>query len=230
MSAPDRSSRRDFLRRLGTGSLAAAAALPALRGALACATRGEHVAGLPFDPEGGAPPRACAPTEDNIEGPFYRPGAPKRANLVDPALALGGTPLTISGVVNGPDCRPLAGALLDVWQADPRGRYDNDDADHPPARDSFILRGRLYTDAAGRYEMRTLVPGHYRIGPKQWRPAHVHVKASGPGTALLTTQLYFAGDPYFEGDPFWHASLILGLTDASGGGKAGTFDFFLMKG
>ncbi len=163
----------------------------------------------------------CQETEDNLEGPFYLEGAPERAVLVEPDML--GTRLTLSGQVLGTDCVPLASALLDVWQADWRedetGDYD---------RDGFRLRGKLVTDAAGLYQLETIIPGRYLNGGA-FRPAHIHVKASAGGHALLTTQLYFAGDPFNASDPFIEAPLIMCLEDEPDGGKIARFDFVLRR-
>jgi protocatechuate 3,4-dioxygenase beta subunit len=164
----------------------------------------------------GAPGADCAETEANIEGPFYKEGAPSRMVLVDADTP--GTRITVSGRVLAADgCTPLAGATLDVWQADASGAYDND---------GFRLRGVLETAGDGSYEIVTIVPGHYLNGDR-YRPAHIHVKASAPGHQLLTTQLYFADDPYNEGDPYIRDSLIMAPSENADGSLAATFDFVL---
>lgn len=146
---------------------------------------------VPLDDHDAA---VCAATADNIEGPFYKAGAPHRAVLAGPDEP--GERLVVTGVVRSTTtCAPLAGTVLDIWHADARGGYDNA---------GYHLRGKLVTDAKGRYELHTIVPGRYLNG-KRYRPAHIHVKALG-----LTTQLYFAGDPYNDGDPFIVPSLIMG--------------------
>jgi protocatechuate 3,4-dioxygenase beta subunit len=170
----------------------------------------------------GATP-SCIETHDNIEGPYYRAGAPERATLVEPGMA--GTPIDIEGRVTGLDCgRGLAGVELDVWNATHDGHYDNDGTMRLGAA-RFLLRGRLRTDAEGRYRVRTIVPGRYLNGP-QYRPAHVHVKLRARGFAELTTQLYFPGDPYNEVDPFIQRSLVMGIEKAKAG-MLGHFDFVL---
>src|SRR5947208_10932650 len=144
-------------------------------------------------PPGLKPPAKFAPTDDNILGPYYRKGAPFRAK-VTPPLA-GGTVLLVSGRVWGHDTRrPLAGVVLDVWQADHAGRYDNDDPAHPPAPGVFVNRVRLVTDEGGYYEYETIHPGKYKIGPETWRPSHIHYLVRHAGYRTLVTQLYFAGD------------------------------------
>jgi len=164
----------------------------------------------------------CGITEPDIEGPYYRPGAPLRSDLTTPDLE--GRRLTVRGLVRGRDCAPLAGALLDVWQADAQGHYDNDGSGaHPPG--SLVLRGRLRTDDRGRYELRTLLPGHYLDG-RTYRPAHIHVKVAAASHEALTTQLYFAGDPYNEGDRWFRPSRLL-RPEPERGELAAPFDFTL---
>jgi len=147
-------------------------------------------------------------TGGDIEGPFYRKGAPLQSKLAGKDEV--GKRLSVRGfVVKGPSCVPVAGAVLDVWQATAEGRYDNDDPRNPPAKDSFRLRGRVKTDAKGRFEFLTIWPGRYKIGPQRWRPAHLHLKVSAPGCESLTTQLYFKGDPHNAKDPWFDASRAL---------------------
>jgi protocatechuate 3,4-dioxygenase beta subunit len=143
-------------------------------------------------------PPPCGPqTADNIEGPFYKPGAPYRAVLAGTKDA--GVAFAVAGAVLDTACKPIAGAELDIWQANARGEYD---------LDGYRFRGALKTDAKGRWQLRTVVPGHYLNG-SQYRPAHIHVKVRAPGRQELTTQLYFAGDPYNAKDPFIVDSLIM---------------------
>ena len=151
------------------------------------------------------------PTASNSEGPYYKSGAPERAVLVEPEMS--GTRLLLTGQVLTTDCRPVAGAVLDFWQADDRGQYDNT---------GYTLRGKQFADEMGRYRLETIVPGRY-----PGRTVHIHVKVSAPGGPVLTTQIYFAGEPGNESDGLILPSLIVPLADAAGGGKAATFDFVL---
>ncbi len=144
-----------------------------------------------------AHPATCAATADNIEGPFFKAGAPERAVLADRGVP--GDRLELAGVVRGVDCAPLAGARLQIWQADARGGYD---------LDGWGLRGQLRTDGAGRWQVSTIVPGRYLNG-RRYRPRHVHVKLHAPGHVALTTQLYFPGDPYNQDDPFFLGALLM---------------------
>jgi protocatechuate 3,4-dioxygenase beta subunit len=130
----------------------------------------------------------CDPTLPNIEGPFYRTGAPERDDLYDP---IEGPRLTIIGQVVGHDCAPIAGAWLDFWQADSFGVYDNTSKD-------YEFRGQQYADEDGTFRLVTNLPGVY-----PGRPKHLHVKVQGELADVLTTQLYFPGDPLNDSDP-WH--------------------------
>ena len=151
------------------------------------------------------------PTEANIEGPYYRAGAPFRAKLAE---GLPGDPLRIAGRVLSPEGAPLAGAVVDVWQADRDGAYDL-------ASDAFRLRGRIRCDADGRYAFETIRPGHYDLGEAK-RPAHIHYRISADAHRPLTTQLYFKGDPWLARDPFARASLTIDAPK-----NDGTFDIVL---
>ncbi|MBL9026728.1 MAG: hypothetical protein JNL21_31300 [Myxococcales bacterium] len=164
------------------------------------------------------PTEGCFVTEDNILGPYYKAGAPFDPNLADD---LEGELLLIEGTVYGCDCEtPLAGAIVDVWQADSDGAYDNT---------GFLLRGKVQTDADGRYSFLTIKPGWYLNG-SQYRPAHIHYKVSHQDGVALTTQLYFEGDPYIPIDPFVKESLVIPLSAGNTGrgrGLVGTFDVVL---
>ena len=117
-------------------------------------------------------------TPEDMEGPFYKAGAPRRASLYDPKSKA--EKLVLSGVVSGTDCRPLANLPLDFWHADDRGEYDNA---------GYRYRGLVRTDAQGRYRLETNLPPPY-----SGRPRHIHVKLQPPGGRVLTTQLYFPGE------------------------------------
>jgi protocatechuate 3,4-dioxygenase beta subunit len=157
--------------------------------------------------------KPLAPTEDNIEGPYYRKDAPFRSRLAD---GVKGDALVISGRVLTPDGSPLREALVDVWHASAEGEYDHQSA-------KFLLRGRIRTDKDGLYRVETVMPGQYDLGEAK-RPAHIHYKVSADACRSLTTQLYFKGDPWLSRDPFVRRSLIIELQKA-----AGTFDIVLAK-
>ncbi len=121
-----------------------------------------------------------------------------------------GTRLRLTGRVLSLDCTPLSGALLDFWQADASGVYDNQ---------GYRLRGHQRAGADGRYSLETIVPGLYT-----GRTAHIHVKVQAPGKPVLTTQLYLPGQAKNTQDPIFNPALVMDVTD-SGDAKAASFDF-----
>lgn len=175
------------------------------------------------------PPASFELTEDNILGPYFRPGAPYRGKVTAPAEP--GMVLVVSGRVWAYDTkRPLKGAHLDIWQANASGRYDNDDPSHPVAPGVFRNRIRLVTDETGYYEYETVHPGRYRTAPDTWRPSHVHYRIVAAGYKPLITQLYFRGDPFNKGDLYIKDSLIIDVTQVKRHGQVherGTFDIVL---
>jgi protocatechuate 3,4-dioxygenase beta subunit len=128
-------------------------------------------------------PRVCAPTQPDALGPFYEEDAPNTTNL---SGTLPGSPLAMSGQVKDTDCRPIAGALVEVWQADEDGDYHDE-----------LLRASLTADADGRFAFTTIMPGRY-LQATGLRPAHLHYRVSAPGFRTLVTQIYFEGDPYLR--------------------------------
>jgi catechol 1,2-dioxygenase len=150
-------------------------------------------------------------TASNVEGPFWRPGAPRYptpARLVGPDEP--GDPLTLTGTVTDATTgAPVPHAEIDLWQTNSEGHYDQED----PALPDFHLRGVVVADDTGRYEVVTVKPLAYQvptggpvgqllavIGQHPWRPAHTHVKVRAPGYADLTTMAYYAGDPWLGDD------------------------------
>jgi protocatechuate 3,4-dioxygenase beta subunit len=150
------------------------------------------------------------PTPAQTEGPFFKPNTPMRASLLEPGMP--GTKLVIEGSVLTTGCKPVARALLDFWQADAAGRYDNA---------GYRLRGRQLTDEAGRYRLETIVPAEY-----PGRTRHIHVKVQAPGQPALTTQLYFPEGADNRRDSIFDPALVMRVRDAEGG-KLATFDFIL---
>jgi catechol 1,2-dioxygenase len=232
-------SRRHLLGRSATGLAALGAGTLTLRaGAAPTESSGDLGAYGGYlkekPPAKAAPPvakRDFTPTEDNILGPFYRERAPYRAKVTPPLAA--GTVLLVGGRVWGADTRaPLAGATIDVWQANTHGRYDNDDPRRPPAPDVFRYRIRLVTGEQGEYELETIHPGRYQIAPDVWRPSHIHYMVRAPRYKTLVTQLYFKGDPMNARDQFIKPSLIIPLAPENGDGgsyERGTFDIVLAR-
>ena len=147
-------------------------------------------------------------TVAQTEGPYFTRNSPERRSLLEPGVS--GTTLVLSGYVFSRQCEPVAGALLDFWQADDAGRYDNA---------GYRMRGHQFTDELGRYELETVVPGLY-----PGRTRHIHVKVQAPNAPILTTQLYFPDEPRNRTDGIFNQSLVIGVQDTEDG-KTGVFDF-----
>jgi protocatechuate 3,4-dioxygenase beta subunit len=166
--------------------------------------------------EGTGTVDACTTTPPDIEGPFFKLDTPERQDIVPPGAD--GAHLVVHGQVVGPDCEPITDAVLDFWQADDDGAYD-------AVGDAF--RGHQRVDAEGRYELHTIVPGRYLNGP-EYRPAHIHVKVYVAGSEVLTTQLYFEGDPFNERDPWFNEETLL-RPEVREGGRVAEFDFVVPR-
>lgn len=163
---------------------------------------------------GLAPTPAChdadEPTLRQTEGPFFKPRSPERADLIEPSMK--GRPIELTGFVLDPSCKPMAHALLDLWQADDAGDYDNT---------GFRLRGHQFTDAQGHYRFRTIVPAVY-----PGRTRHFHLKVQPTGGRLLTTQLYFPDEPANRRDGLFRKELLMRVAQA-GQAVDARFDFVL---
>ena len=186
--------------------------------------------------------RHAAPgtTDSNVEGPFFVAGAPE-LGTGPAALPMrpdeAGDPLFFSGTVRATDGRAVAGAVVDLWQADAAGLYSG----FAPGLPEWNLRGRVRTDGDGTFSVRTVIPAPYDIpsvphlarvlgllGLEPHRPAHIHARVEAGGFTPLTTQVYFEGDPWLEHDVVGAARPSLATKlERSGDGCACRFDFVL---
>ena len=116
-----------------------------------------------------------------------------------------GQRIYVTGRVLEEEGRPVANALVEVWQANAAGRYFHRSDNHPaPLDPNFTGGGRCLTDGRGEYRFTTIHPGAYpwTNHPNAWRPAHVHFSLFGPAfISRLITQMYFPGDPLMPLDP-----------------------------
>ena len=147
-------------------------------------------------------------TPEETEGPYFKPRSPQRRSLLEPSIE--GRRLVLSGFVMDPGCVRLPGVMLDFWQADANGEYDNS---------GLRLRGHQFTDDQGRYRLETIVPGVY-----PGRTRHIHVKVQSRGTTILTSQLYFPGEVRNPSDWLFRQDLLLMVMDAGATMRA-RFDF-----
>ena len=167
------------------------------------------VVALPLTPE-------CGDDDDDLtvaqtEGPYFTPNSPERSSLLEAGMA--GTRMVVSGVVLTSACQPVAHALLDFWQADDAGEYDNA---------GYRLRGHLFTDDQGRFSLETVIPGLY-----PGRTRHFHVKVQAASGPILTTQLYFPSEVANDRDGIFSPMLLMDVQDAADGWKTGAYNFVI---
>jgi protocatechuate 3,4-dioxygenase beta subunit len=157
-----------------------------------CIVKGLLVAGVPISASNllalweKGEQQAGKPTPEEVLGPFFKKHAPNQSKLRAPGDL--GVPLLVAGKVVNTRGEAVTNATIDIWQADHHGRYDVQ---------GYRYRAKLNLESATRYEVETVMPGHYSDRPAQ----HIHYMIAAPGHKTLITQVYFATDPYFEGDP-----------------------------
>lgn len=149
-------------------------------------------------------------TPSLTEGPYFKTGTPERTSLLQPGMP--GEILTLTGYVLTTDCQPVANALLEFWQADANGVYDNS---------GFNLRGHQFADETGKYSLETIIPGIYA-----GRTEHIHAKVQAAGGPVLITQLFFPDVPENQSDRIFDASLVLSLMQSNSGYMA-DFNFII---
>jgi protocatechuate 3,4-dioxygenase beta subunit len=145
------------------------------------------------------PTPACddGPTPEQTEGPYWTPNSPERSDFTPDGAP--GDRMALTGSVVDTACRPVPGTLLDFWQCDGKGVYDNT---------GHKLRGHFYTDSNGAFRLTTVKPGLY-----PGRTRHFHVKVRAPGREVLTTQLYFPGEPANGADGIYRRELEMTVSD-----------------
>ncbi len=154
-------------------------------------------------------PASGGVTDSTVLGPYYWEGAPEMPAGANLAVGVKGEPAFYSGRVLSSDGTPIAGAVLDIWSGDGEGNYDM----QMPEDVGMKARGRIRTDAAGRYSFRSIKPNHYpvptdgpvgrmleRMGRHPMRPGHIHMLVSAPGHHTVTTHLFAAGSQYIDSD------------------------------
>lgn len=113
-----------------------------------------------------------------------------------------GVVVSIFGRVLDQTGKPLAGALIDVWQANANGRYAHTADRHNTAELDAYFQGwaQLRSDQSGAYQLKTIIPGAYPVSRDWSRPPHIHFKVNMTGYRELTTQMYFSGQPLNDDD------------------------------
>ena len=180
-------------------------------------------------------------SKGTIEGPYYVPDSPRgSAEMTLPMRENeAGTPLLFGGQVSSVDGSPLPAAKIEIWHADADGLYSQ----FAPGIPEWNLRGTVIADDKGYFKIHTLQPAPYQIptdgscgkliaaaGWHAWRPAHLHLKVSAQAHQLITTQLYFPGDPHNDDDiaSAVKPELLLDIRPAdSGRGNQVTYNFVL---
>ena len=176
-------------------------------------------------------------TESTVLGPFYVEGAPERkmgVNIAKPGTP--GDPCAVSGTVKDMKGKPVAGAVMDIWEAQGDGFYD---VQKP---DGFNARARFRTGADGKYRFRCVKPTSYPVphdgpvgkmltatGRHPMRPGHLHFKIAAPGFDTLVTHLFVKGDEYLDSDAVFGVkqSLIVDFRKNSAGEYETGYDFVL---
>jgi len=150
-------------------------------------------------------PRPAGATPNTVAGPFYRadvPETPLGANISRDGM---GEPLEVSGRIAALDGSGIGGAIVEVWQANAEGLYENQEPDRQP---EFNLRGHFRADPQGRFRFLSVKPKGYTLpsdGPVGRlmtalgfcldRPAHIHFRVSAEGFETLTTHIFDRSDP-----------------------------------
>jgi protocatechuate 3,4-dioxygenase beta subunit len=151
------------------------------------------------------------PTPRAIEGPFYKPLSPMRFDFREPGET--GQIVELTGTVLTRSCRPVPGAVVDLWHANKTGDYDNA---------GFRYRGHIVTNADGKYRFLTIKPGAYGdFGQGTGRTVHYHVIVRAPKVWPFTTQFYFPDDTDNLRDEYFRHDLVMRVAQAGEGFTAG---------
>ena len=154
-------------------------------------------------------PASGGTTDSTVLGPYYWEGAPELPLGANLAVGVKGEPTYYSGRVLSSDGTPISGAILDVWSGDGEGTYDM----QMEGDVGMKARGRIRTDAQGRYSFRSIKPEYYpvptdgpvgrmlnKMGRHPMRPGHIHMIVSAEGHHAVTTHLFAAGSQYIDSD------------------------------
>lgn len=181
-------------------------------------------------------PKGC--TEATVVGPFHVEGAPHYEHGDDVGNGAVGQPCNVSAVVKGLDGKPIANAVINVWQADADGRYDVQYTES----DALRARGILHTDANGKFHFKSILAEPYPVphdGPvgqllvalnrHPWRPAHLHFMIQADGFEQLITHVFRRDGKYLESDAVFgvRQSLIADWIEKADGSYSLDFEFIM---
>ena len=176
-------------------------------------------------------------TESTVFGPFFLENAPEMplgASIAKPGTP--GEPCTVTGTVKGTDGKPIAAAIIDVWEAGGDGFYDVQKGE------GVNLRARFRSDADGNFNFKCVLPPSYPVphdGPvgkmltaterHPMRPGHLHTMFTAPGYDRLVTHLFVKGDKYLDSDAVFGVkdSLIVEFRKSPSGEYSAHYDFVL---
>src|SRR5712692_10799475 len=173
-------------------------------------------------------------TESTIFGPFYREGASELPMGATISKDGRGQPVVVMGQVLSTDGTPIPYAMLDVWETNENGLYEQQDAEQP----DMNLRGKFRTDSEGRFCFVGIKPVSYAIpddGPvgqllralnrHPFRPAHIHLLISADGFVPVTTHLFVKGDKYLDSDAVFGTkdSLVVDFVRHDSGEEAASY-------
>ena len=148
-------------------------------------------------------------TEATVLGPFFAHGAKEFGYGGDlrEGCTVKGEDVWVSGKITSLDGKPVANAVLDIWQAKADGIYD------VQTEGEFELRGRVKANAKGEYAFKSYKPKFYSVpvdgpvgdliratGNHHMRPAHMHAIVSAPGYQQVITHVFVEGDKYLDED------------------------------
>jgi catechol 1,2-dioxygenase len=181
-------------------------------------------------------------TEPTILGPFHVQNSPllKFGESIVRRALTEGEPATVRGRVLDTNGKPIAGAIIDVWQTDANGLYDIQDS----ADVNGNLRGRFTSESDGTYEFQTIRPVPYPIpndGPvgkmlrsvnrHEWRAAHIHAIVEAAGFNSVTTHIFDKESKYLDSDTVFgvKGSLVKTFEKQADGHLLLNHDFVLVQ-
>jgi hydroxyquinol 1,2-dioxygenase len=147
-------------------------------------------------------------TEATVFGPFFVANSPEIPIGGDSSGGAPGEPCWVEGTVTDTEGQPVAGARIEVWEADDDGLYDVQYGD-----DRIAARAHLFTDEDGRYSFWAITPTPYPIphdgpvgqllaavGRSPMRASHLHFMVTAEGLRTLVTHIFVRGDELLGSD------------------------------